>query len=264
MALIATALISGLHTVIWYLPAVAVPTLLIVWRSLMWRSDEHGTVHWYPPGLMLSWLTGTALGVLAFVAVLAEMFTGGLQATIEQEIRAWAGLSVLEDTAADRRSLLDDHLDTWVHRMAVVLPGTVGKSWLQAAVLTGVIAQGLLMWLNRALRPPMRFSELALPRWMGYGLGGSVLLYFAPGLPGFVGANATLILSLPFAILGLALIHTLVAGRKWRIPALVVTYACISLFSLPWLLVAFLGVVEHLADLRRRLTQPAPMARCPA
>jgi hypothetical protein len=100
-------------------------------------------------------------------------------------------------------------------------------------------------------------SGFELPKWLEIALLAALAASFLPGITGMFGRNATVVLSTPFFLLGLAVIHTLSRRIAARSIALVVLYFLLIVAMLPvGALVALLGLVEHWNSLRRRF--PAP------
>ena len=72
----------------------------------------------------------------------------------------------------------------------------------------------------------------------------------------FVGVNVIIILTLPFCLAGLAVLHTI--ARRFSRPnvPLVGVYVLTGLFSWPLLVVIFLGLLDTSLGLRRHVRLP--------
>jgi len=123
------------------------------------------------------------------------------------------------------------------------------------------IAQGILKRIGHSLRPSPAYTAISLPRWTSGALAIAVALTFLPGTLGGFGANAAFVLSTPFFLLGLTVIHTL--SRRASKPGSVLAAIYIALFLLGVLLgmavplvgvIVLLGIGEQWISLRQRLT----------
>jgi Predicted membrane protein (DUF2232) len=235
----ATGLFAGLY---------AIPVILLVREALQARPGADGGVEWYPAGALTGWLTGLGLGGIA----MALLWLGGpetLQSLLRRALAPAFG-ELVGTTAAERAML--------IHALAAIFPGLLAASWMMLVVTNGILAQGVLARFGANWRPSPPIVSLRLPIWIVALLGaaaGAVLL----GEPArFLGINVMIMLSIPFCLAGLAVVHA-AAGRLAR-PAipLVVFYVLAGLFGWPLLLVAILGLVDVPLDLRRRLAGSHP------
>ncbi len=221
----------------------AVPVVLLVRQALLAQRQEDGTVLWYPPGLLTAWLTALALGGLgaAFFAL------GGPQALL-------ADLRTVVAEALSRLSYEGPvSLTQIANALALVTPGIIAASWMVMVVINGVLAQGLVARFKVNWRPSPDLASLDLPIWITAALAIAIGLTLFGGIPRFIGINAAIALIVPFALAGLAVLHT--ATRRLAHPAmaLVVFYVLAALFGWPLLIAAALGLCETWLGLRRRL-----------
>jgi uncharacterized protein YybS (DUF2232 family) len=84
-------------------------------------------------------------------------------------------------------------------------------------------------------------------------LAAGVVLSMLGGVGRFFGVNLLIVLSVPFCLSGLAVLHTAVRRLPRPQIPLAVFYVVAALFGWPLLLVAVLGVLEMPLGLRRRL-----------
>jgi hypothetical protein len=223
-----------------YLGAVALPIAVLVWQAL--RSAQIGdrkTV-WYSGGNLLLWLTGLGLaGVLASIAYFA-VARGGLASVI-------GGRFDLSPAAAAMA--------------ARIAPGLAVAAWMVILVADGVVAEWLVTQFGLAVRPPIDVRRISLPIWIGpilmvAGLAGAVL---REGTVGIVCLNSAIVLLVPFAFLGLALIHAVLGrfpgGSAWIVavyvgllgaPA-VLGWRALLIFTL---MLAGVGSADQLIDFR--------------
>ena len=81
--------------------------------------------------------------------------------------------------------------------------------YLLITIINTTLAQNILCRFGYAIRPRPSYSSFNLPGWMSIALAISILSSLIPGLLGDVGRNAAPLLSTPFFLLGLAVIHNL-------------------------------------------------------
>jgi hypothetical protein len=235
--LVAVAIFAGLN---------AVPVVLLVRQALLARTGADGAVEWYPPGLLTVWLTG-----LGMAATAAALFALGGPEGIGAELREMLmpALSRRSDGgAADHNELLD--------AAAIVLPGILGVSWMVMTVTNGCLAQGVLARFGAAWRPSPDLAALTLPIWMPILLAAGTAAVAIGGTARLLGINLMIVLTVPFCLAGLAVLHT--AARRFPRPAVLLTtiYVLAGVFGWPLLLIALLGLLEASLGLRRRLAQP--------
>jgi predicted membrane protein DUF2232 len=234
---LAAVLFAGLY---------ALPVLVLVRQALLARTAAAGALEWYGPGQLTAWLTGLALGAFGVVVI----WLGGpqaLQSALRQDLAQ--AIAPLIDASAARQDMLTDAL-------AAILPGILAASWMVMVISNGILAQGLLVRFGANWRPSPQLAALGLPVWIMALLGAAVLATIIGGPARFLGINTLIVLSVPYNLAGLAVVHV-AAGRLSR-PAipLVAFYVLAGLFGWPLLLVALLGLLDGPLALRRRLAQP--------
>lgn len=223
-----------------YLAAILIPSATLVWQAL--RSAQAGEARkvWYSGGNLLLWLAGLGVvGVLALIGYFAVSH-GGLAAAIGKRFD-------LEPVAAAM--------------LARIAPGLAVAAWMVVIAADGVVAEWLVTQFGLAVRPPIDIRRLSLPVWIGpilmvAGLAGAIL---REGTIGIVCLNSAIVLVVPFAFLGLALIHALL-GRRSGGPALIAAVYVVLLGSpalLGWralliftLMLAGVGSADQLIDFR--------------
>ncbi len=238
--LIAAALFAALY---------AVPVVLLVRQSLLARTSADGTLEWYPPGLLAAWLSG--LGLVALAG--AVMILGGPDA-IEALLRETLAPAVdrfVDESDAGRAALTG--------LLALILPGAIAASWMVMTASNAVLAQGVLARFGAAWRPSPDLAALSLPMWFSALLAVAAVLAAVGGGARFVGVNMLIVLSVPFCLAGLAVLHTAVRRLPRPQVPLVAFYVLAGLFGWPLLAVAVLGVLDAPLGLRRRFAPAAPV-----
>ena len=249
MAMLAITLVSGGLAALPFALAVVVPVTVIVRQALLWRSDSSGAVEWYPPGLLLGWLTGMAVTLIGLGAALvsgeAGLGGGGLEGWIAASVGH--GLDLLAPTldASQRQAVAAG----WVPLFLAL----VGGSWLVMILINTILAQGLLARWGHNRRPtPVYVRELDLPTWLGGLLVAAAAAgALAEGDLAYLGRNVAAVTLVPFALSGLAAVHLWVAGRPNARMLLVAVYGVVFLAS-AWVLlpIAGLGLVRFVTRFR--------------
>ncbi len=241
-------LLGGFVTATGCLFTLAAPVVILVRQALLSRPAPDGGTEWYPPGLLIVWLTGIGVALLPFSAL---MLSGGegLQAAMETEI-ARTLAQVLP--AASQSEIARVASSTAPVAFGIGLGG-----WLMLLAINGILAQGVLARYGRALRSAPDIADLVLPGWLPLALAGAALVaFFGAGDLGFLSLSLALVLALPFLFAGLAVVHAVCRRAKARVALLAVFYIVLVLFSWPALLVVGLGLIDQWAGFRRRLRAP--------
>lgn len=237
---------SNLMAAIMFAGLNVVPVILLVRQALLARTGADGAIEWYPPGLLTAWLTG--LGLTAIIVTL--LLLGGPHDTqaAMREILAPV-LDRLFDEGTPGRSEL-------ARLLAMIMPGIIVVFWMVMTLTNGSLAQALLTRFGVGWRPSPALAAVELPGWFLVLL---LLAATATGLGGmmrFVGVNVIIILTLPFCLAGLAVLHTI--ARRFSRPTvpLVGVYVLTGLFGWPLLVVIFLGLLDTSLGLRRHVRLP--------
>jgi len=220
-----------------------VPVVLLVRQALLARTGAAaGTVQWYPPGLLAVWLTGLGLTAIA-VALLVLGGPDGMETTVSDTL-APALDRLFVENAPGR--------DELAGLLAMIMPGLVAASWMAMTLINGTLAQGLLARFGASWRPSPALGTLSLPMWFPVL---PVLAASATALRGtmrFLGINVMIVLTVPFCLAGLALLHAIAYRFSRPAVLLVAFYVLAGLFGWPLLLATVLGLIDTSFRLRRR------------
>jgi len=241
---------GGLFGPLGYVLSGAVPAAFVARQALLARQTDSGDVEWYPPGLLLLGLTGLGLAAFFAAVLLALGEPGGLEGMVRRTLQGMAQRFAAPGSEPPPPDAF------W---MAPVLPGLVVVSWLVMTIVNAALAQGLLMRFNRNRRPPMRLAELELPGWVVLAFAGAIAAATVlPGWLGFLALNVALVLSLPFGLAGLSVVHAFASRQTAKVALLVGFYLFLFLFGWPILILIGLGVIEQWIGLRRRWAGAGP------
>ena len=222
----------------------ALPVMVLVGRALLSRVAQGGGLEWYPPGLLVSWLTAIALAALALLLAMLGAGPGDIGSGVQEQVEQMLPLFGAEAEAI--RPVLEG--------VAPIFPGLAAAAWMTVTALNGALSQGLLVRTGRARRPSPDISATELPRWIPAALGITVLLaLLGSGTPKLIAANAVAVLAVAYLILGLAVVHAASRGMRGRPALLGFLYAIMAVLAWPMLVIAALGLIDQLAGLKRRI-----------
>lgn len=242
IALVGLAAATQIATAALFVLLTILPVLYVVRQALLSRQDASGQTEWYPPGRILAGLTAYGLVLLAAAALYYAGEPGGLEAAARHYLETVLQVSAGTDKAS---------MTPTVELIARYIPGTVIGSAAIMVAVNAALAQGALARSGHALRPSPAYHRVALPAWPAIALPVAVAAAFVPGWVGFLGGNAAVIVAVPFALVGLAVLHSI--SRRWPARGLALGFIYLTTVLLGWpaILVAGIGVVDHWSPLRR-------------
>ena len=255
---VATGLIEGVLTAVFYGLVYALPALMVISRTLIARPTPDGGTAWYPGGFILCWLAALGCG-LVVAATLANWGSGGNVAAAVATYLDQVFAALLPSLAeADRSALIEG--------VVPVVPGVAGATWVVTTAANVALAQAILVRAGRNLRPSPKLVDLELADWMSWLLVGSAAVALL-GLLGSgdvrdFGRNLVMVSAVPYFFLGLAVVHGLARRFSFSGMMLVMFYLMLSYFILVaygWAaagVVAGIGMVEQWVGLRRRIAGP--------
>ena len=250
LILVAVVSLSGLPT---FAVMAVLPSLLLVRQALLWRQSEApeqvavgpAAVEWYPPGLILAWLTGAAAVLLLLGAGLLVVQGVAIEETVRHHVSTFFD----EMAFAAPAEMRDRLVSIWT----AFMPALAACAWLLMAVANGMLAQWTVTKAGHARRPTPGYGDLWLPAWTAIALvtSGAVGL-LATGDVGYIACNMAVVLLVPYVFVGLAAVHEMVRAKPNAGVILVVFYTVFFiLFGWGLLAVAGLGLVRHWTRLRR-------------
>jgi hypothetical protein len=199
--------------------------------------DTQGELHWYPIGRLVIW--AAMMGTLVVVAAIPNFGTdqqslqAGLRKSYDRILRDPSIVDLLvivAPPAAAAVSTLLNVVNLWLAGRIVRISGRLVRPWPCLAVVAF---------------PPQVWGLLVIA------LGGS----FLPDLFGILCSVWAASLVMAFAILGLAVLHWATQGMGSRTVLLGCVYASITVLGWPLLIVAVVGLVENMLNLRARIAR---------
>jgi hypothetical protein len=267
VAAVALALTINPFLLIGFPLSVGLPAWWLGYLALLARpAGPNGELEWYPIGRLVLW----AAALSAFVTLIGLVQLGGSQAEIEQTLRtAFERMLRMQlDIPADAPLVVPgvDDPKRLVDMLVTVLPPA-------AAVLT-TITQILNLWLagrvvkiSGQLRRP--WPDIAATRLPPAAMAALAIAFagsFLPGLPGMAAALPAASLFVAYAALGFAVMHGItrhLQGRTVVLIGLYVGFALLGWSGWPILMMALLGLVDGVVDLRRRVAATRGPPRVP-
>jgi hypothetical protein len=236
---------------------VVISRLALISRPVTAGANEgeatDGTMQWYPEGRLLLWMAAMAGALLTIVILLvgpdAESFRAALK-----EISATFTQPLLNSLPAEQQERFAELMDLLI----LLTPVAGAAAWFVSMTINLLLASRLLQAWKAALRPWAPFASLTFPRAAGAALAVSFAASVLPGTLGLIGSVFAAPLSAAFAILGLAVAHSLLLAHPSRVALLAGLYLALVLMS--WIVAVpliLLGIAELGWNLRAR-ARPAP------
>lgn len=245
-AIVALAAAGGIVFASVYALAHALPAVIVSYVAQLNRTSDTGDTEWYPPGWIIAWLLGMAMGAFLLINLMLSGETGGAEGVI----RGFVEAALRQLTASGTAGPVN--VSAFAALVTRFFPGVIADSWMMMVIANAILAQGLLVRFGRNLRPSPTMPEIELPSWVTGATVVAAIGSFLPGTAGFVGGNLVLMSVLAFALAGLGVLHALLARSSNRTVALVATYAFLFIFGWPLVIIALVGAAEPWLNLRRR------------
>ncbi len=234
--LIANPLAAGVYAVSTALPAVVCTRLTLLSR------ESDGEREWYPIGRVT---VAAAIFAAAF-AILALILMGGDIDTLTKLLR-----TVVESFVKTELSQIPGapeigpaEIDDITRSTLFSLPWALGILAMGTILLNLWLAARITRASGRLQRPWPDFATFAMPTGATFTLLIAIALTFVGGLAGLVAAGVAAPFTLAFALVGLALIHSLTRGSPWRTFILTALYVGLIFVPHIGLLLALAGLAE--------------------
>jgi hypothetical protein len=259
------ALIIGLAMAAMFIVFQALPAWWLGFLACLGRLDETSrwrvqpgdkkmsSLSFYPIGRILVHAAGIAIGLTSIITGISALHYGSFGAAVEH-LTAKV-LPVVGKLVESRPELFTDFDVHAITSLVVKTTPAVMAVWCLLTFIANLwLAGRVVQTSNRLRRPwPNIAQELSLPRPLVLALAAAFGLCFVKDWPSTIGLVATATLLLIYALQGMAVVHSLSRGSRWRAFILFAIYATLVLF-IPWPLAIFalLGLADTAFSLRER------------
>ena len=210
-------------------------------------------VEWYPLGRILLW-----------IAALATLLTAGSLYSLGSDAPAIS--DAMRRGFAKILSLVSEttiaESDPRVGLMVAVIPVLVAASQMATLTLNLWLAAKVAAVSGRLHRPWPDLSGTSLPPMTLVALCVALAFSFFSGMAGILAVVVTTVLMMAYALVGLAVLHTITRGLANRGIWLAAAYAIVFVFSVSLILLTALGLADAVFGFRERFLrnrQPPPL-----
>ncbi|GGI26942.1 DUF2232 domain-containing protein [Bradyrhizobium guangdongense] len=242
--------------------AIALPAWWLGHLAMLGRPLADGSVdpdpaslqvEWYPLGRVLLWIAA-----LAALLTAGSLFSLGSDAsTISDAMRRGFArvLTLMGETNVTEN-------DPRVGLMVAVTPVLVAASQMATLTLNLWLAAKVAAVSGRLHRPWPDLSRTNLPPMTLVALCVALAFSFFGGMTGILAIVVTTVLMVAYALVGLAVLHTITHGLASRAFWLAAAYVIIFMFSVSLVLLTILGLADAVFGFRERFLrnrQPPPL-----
>ena len=245
------AFVVGVALPAWWLGHLALlgrPVALSVASPDTGAAAAPPPLEWYPVGRILLWIAGFA--ALTTMSVLLTL--GHDAATVTNVIRH--GLLAIWG----RDEAISEETKQGIDTLATIAPAAAGIVAMLTLTLNLWLAAKITATSGRLHRPRPDLNNTALPPMTLAALSVAIALCFIGGLPAMLAQIIASTLTMAYALVGFAVLHTLTLAMKHRALWLSCTYAVVAVFGWPVLAMAALGLADVVFGLRQRYRQTRP------
>jgi hypothetical protein len=262
VAMLGVGAVLGLPLAFGYGLAVASPALWLGHLAMLGRPLPNGTamtaavsaaappqVEWYPLGRILLWIA--ALATLTTTASLLSLGTDA-SAISETLRRGFARvMSMMSESAVTEN-------DPRVSLMVTATPVLLATAHMTTLSLNLWLAAKVAAVSGRLQRPWPDLSTAALPPMTLVVLCLSLAFSFTGGMTGILAVVIATVLMMAYALIGLAVLHTITRDLNNRTFWLATAYAIILMFSVGVILLTALGLADAVFGFRERFLRNRP------
>ena len=260
-AAIGLGAIFGLPYCIAFVLTVALPAWWLGHLALLGRSIHNGVasgngtppvapdLEWYPIGRLLVWIAGFA----ALTTAAALLTLGADAATITVALkRGLLRIVAPSDAAAS------GEIEQWIDALVTIAPAAAAIVAIMTLTLNLWLAAKITAMSGRLHRPWPDLKNAALPPMTLAALCVAIAFCFTGGLLAILAQIVTATLTMAYALIGFAVLHTLTLGMKGRALWLICTYGIVMRFGWPILAIVVLGIADAIFGFRQRYLQGRP------
>ena len=238
-----------------YLVGAGLPAWWLGYLTLLARGNEDGSAEWYPPGRLVMWCTLIGSVIVAIVMwnirIDEQQFQNALKLTLERMAKEY-GQSGPDFSKMDVKR-------TGELIMSFVPP--LAAAMITIAYVLNLYAAGrVAMVSSRLKRPWPNLAALHFPRHAPTAFALALLLWFMPGIPGMLGGIVSGAFIIAYALLGLAILHSVTRPLGDRVFILSAVYLILFVFWPACVLLAVFGVSDSIFDFRKTASSAPPPA----
>jgi hypothetical protein len=213
----------------------ALGSTFLINRALLHRKNSSGKVSWYPASFLLRDFT-FACSLIMLLSIVGYIYLTQGQSP-EMIVKSFFQPLAIQSHMEDAIPILA--------KLLPILPGFFAFSWGVMMLINGSLAQSLLIKLNKNIRPSPSLENLHLPNSFLIALGISFVLSFVGvGHIELLGKNAAFILTFPFFLTGLGVVHRWFHKTSYPTMGLTIFYLLLGLFLWLSLVVILLGILR--------------------
>jgi hypothetical protein len=203
-------------------------------------------LEWYPVGRIVLWIAGfavlTTMGMLLTLGTDAATITSTMQ-------RGLLRILSLSDTASA------EEIEQWVAAMVKIAPAAAAIFAMTTLTINLWLAAKITATSGRLQRPWPDLKTAALPPMTLAAMSAAIAFCFIGGLIALAAQTLVATLTMAYALVGFAVLHTVTLALKNRAIWLSCTYTIAVVFSWPLLVIAALGLADAVFGIRRRYLQ---------
>lgn len=207
---------------------------------------------WYPEGRLVVW-TAIASAILSVCLILAlgpDVAT--FRAAVGEVLQPF-----FEQMAKQPNAPAAEQIEGLKSFIVQVLPATLSIVWCVSTMVNMYLAGSILRKTGTGLRPWAPFSQLAFPRWAIWVLSAAAVGTLLPGTLSAIAWVFTAALMLAYAILGLAVMHALLANHPLRVLLLGIFYlSMLFLSAIAIVPLILLALFDQSFNIRKRNKPP--------
>ena len=246
-----------------YLASVGVPAYVLAYMAMLGRPVAEGAngapqIEWYPPGRLVIWaaLIGAALvaTVILQFGTSFETYQASVKTAFERILKIQARIPADQPLKIPGIDNPQRFLDT----LTAIIPAAAAVLFMLTNLINLWLAGRVALMSGRLQRPWPELSAISFPTFAPALFAVAIGLSFMSGLPGFIAAVVVAVLTVAYAALGFAVLHTITRGVGPRIWLLAVTWIGVLVFGWPLIFIALLGIADSLFDLRGRVAARKP------
>jgi hypothetical protein len=230
--------------------AQAMPPVILSYLALLNRpSADPGTIEWYPPGRLV--VATALLGAALSFALMLGM--GGTRDAIREKIAPVVEELIKSQTEGGTAPspIAPEDVPKLVDISVALMPTLCAMTVMAILLFNLWLAGRITRASGQLARDWPDLGLLEFPRRTPLVLAAATAAGFTDGLPAMAGNALSGAMFFAYVLVGLAIIHHASRGASWRTAGLWVTYLALVFFNPALLLLALVGLVDHLWPLRR-------------